>query len=88
MTEFYSTDMNAYRLIRRNYIDSLISSMIKLQTDSHIVSWIDKLKWCREREWDDEVRSIVRQAMNIYNERYIVIYGGADATKIAKSASA
>lgn len=73
---FTFVDLEAARLVRKSYIDSLISSMIKLETDPHVVVWIDRLKLCRERDWDDEVRDIIRNAITNYNQRWIIVYGG------------
>jgi hypothetical protein len=73
---FTFVDAEAARLVRKAYIDTLISSMVKLETDPHVVVWIDRLKLCRERDWDDEVRDIIRSAIENYNQRWIVVYGG------------
>jgi hypothetical protein len=73
---FTFVDLEAARLVRKAYIDSLISSMVKLETDPHVVVWIDRLRLCRERDWDDEVRDIIRNAIANYNQRWIVVYGG------------
>lgn len=73
---FTFVDAEAARLVRKAYIDSLISSMVKLETDPHVIVWIDRLKLCRERDWDDDVRDIIRSAIENYNQRWIVVYGG------------
>lgn len=76
MEYFTFVDLETARLVRKAYIDSLISSMIRLETDPHVVVWIDRLRGCRERDWNDEVRDIIRNAILTYNARWAVVYGG------------
>lgn len=66
-----------YSPIRRAYIDSLISSLIDLHSEPQVVYYIDRLKACRDREWDSEVLKLVNDAMTVYNRRYIYLNGGA-----------
>jgi len=88
MTEFYFVDQEEFRLIRRKYIDNLISSMIHLQTDPQITVWIDQLRWCRDQDrWDNEIRQLVHQAMNEYNNRWIFLQGGGIGETVAKYGS-
>ena len=76
MEYFTFVDFETARLVRKAYIDSLISSMIRLETDPHVVVWIDRLRSCRDRDWDEEVRDIIRNAISTYNTRWAVVYGG------------
>ena len=81
--EFFTfVDLESARLIRKAYIDSLISSMIRLETDPHVVVWIDRLKLCRERDWDEEVRDIIRNAILAYNTRWTILYGGKEGGRL------
>jgi hypothetical protein len=87
MSEFYFPDFETYRLIRRQYIDSLISSMINLQTDPEVVVWIDRLKGCRSMSWDRSVDDIIRHAMAVYNNKFIYYNGGGTFSDTAKEAA-
>lgn len=80
-------DMESARLVRKAYIDSLISSMIRLETDPHVVVWINRLKDCRHHEWDDEVRDTIRNAILTYNNRWTFMYGGGFFDKLGNVAS-
>jgi hypothetical protein len=80
--EFFTfVDLETARVVRKAYIDALISNMIRLETDPHVVVWIDRLRECRERDWNDEVRDIIRNAILTYNNRWTVIYGGGSFSK-------
>lgn len=65
-----------YSPIRRAYIDSLISSLIELNSEPEVVVYIDRLRECRDREWDGEVVRLVNDAMRAYHNRFIYVNGG------------
>lgn len=65
-----------YSPIRRAYIDSVINSLIALNSEPEIVVYINRLKECRDRDWDAETMQVVNEAMRAYHNRYIYINGG------------
>lgn len=80
--EFFTfVDLEAARVVRKAYIDALISNMIRLETDPYVIVWIHRLRDCRERDWDDEVRAIIRNAILAYNTRWTVLYGGSEVSQ-------
>lgn len=65
-----------YSPIRRAYIDALISSLIELNSEPEVTIYINRLRDCRDKEWDNDTLKLVHEAMRVYNNRYIYLNGG------------